>query len=135
MDEKCLNNHPELKAFRRELRNGMTPAEAKLWGYLKSKQLDGRRFKRQHSFDGYILDFYCSAERLGIELDGAPHFDAEAIEYDRQRELFLEEHGILVLRFVNRWVFDNPEGVLNHIREHFGWRERRGKEERLRRAE
>jgi very-short-patch-repair endonuclease len=126
MAEESLNNHPELKTFRRELRNALTPAEAKLWSYLKSKQLEGRRFKRQHSFGGYILDFYCPSEHLAIELDGAPHFDAEAIEYDRERDLFLERYGVLVLRFVNRWVFDNPEGVLNHIREHFGWHDRSG---------
>ena len=126
MSEECLNNHPELRTFRREMRNAMTPAEAKMWGYLKSRQLDGRRFKRQHSFGGYILDFYCPAERLAIELDGSPHFDAEAIEYDRERDLFLACYGVLVLRFVNHCVFENPEGVLNHVREHFGWHKKSG---------
>jgi very-short-patch-repair endonuclease len=126
MDEQCLNNHPEMKTFRRELRNALIPAEAKMWSYLKSKQLDGRRFKRQHSFGGYILDFYCPAERLAIELDGAVHFNAEAIEYDRERDLFLERYGVLVLRFVNHWVFDNPQEVLNQIRKHFGWQEKSG---------
>jgi very-short-patch-repair endonuclease len=121
MSEDCLNNHPELEPYRRELRNAMTPAEATLWSYLKNKQLDGRRFKRQHSFGHFILDFYCPAERLAVELDGAPHFTAEAVDYDRERDLFLERHGVLVLRFENCRVFDNPEGVLNHIREHFGW--------------
>jgi very-short-patch-repair endonuclease len=116
MDEQCLNNHPEMKTFRRELRNALTPAEAKMWSYLKSK----------HSFGGYILDFYCPAERLAIELDGAVHFNAEAIEYDRERDLFLERYGVLVLRFVNHWVFDNPQEVLNQIRKHFGWQEKSG---------
>jgi len=126
MREQPHHNFPELKTFRKELRNQSTPAEAKLWMYLQDKQLDGRKFRRQHSIKGYILDFYCPAERLAIELDGQPHFYAEAIEYDRERDLFLERFGVLVLRFINRWVFDNPEGVLNHIREQFGWRKKKG---------
>jgi len=125
MVEECLNNHPDMEPFRRELRNAMTPAEAKMWSYLKNKQLNGRRFKRQHSFGRYILDFYCPTERLAVELDGAPHFNVEAREYDRKRDLFLEQHDILVLRFVNCYVFDNPEGVLNHIQAHFGWIEKK----------
>ncbi len=124
MLDESLNNLQELKTFRRELRSGMTPAEARLWTYLKGKQLDGRKFRRQHSFGGYILDFYCPAERLAIELDGKPHFYPQAMEYDRRRDVFLKQHGVLVLRFVNRWVFENPDGVLNHICEHFGWRDR-----------
>jgi very-short-patch-repair endonuclease len=121
MDEQCLNNHPELKTFRRELRNNMTPAEAKMWTYLKNKQLDGRRFRRQHSIAGFILDFYCPSERLGIELDGQPHFHPAAREYDRERDIFLAHYGVLVLRFVNRCVFNNPQGVLKEIQKHFGW--------------
>ncbi len=121
MAEQGFNNHPELKPCRRQLRSCMTPAEARLWTYLKGKQLDGRKFRRQHSFGGYILGFYCPAERLAIELDGKPHYYAEAIEHDRRRDAFLKQHGILTLRYVNRWMFDNPEGVLGDIREHFGW--------------
>ena len=65
--EKCkkqLNNLPDLKTFRKELRNQLTPAEAKLWGYLKTKQLDGRKFRRQHSVGPFILDFYCQLNIL-----------------------------------------------------------------------
>ncbi len=116
-----LNNCPELKTFRKELRHNLTPAEARLWSYLQRKQLDGRRFRRQHSVGGYILDFYCPQEWLAIELDGQPHFSVEAAEYDRERELFLAHFKIRVLRFVNRTVFDNPQGVLSCIRSNFGW--------------
>jgi very-short-patch-repair endonuclease len=121
MQMKRANNQIELKTFRRELRNNLTPAEAKMWTYLKNKQLEGRRFRRQHSIAGFILDFYCPSERLGIELDGQGHFNAGAREYDRERDLFLKYYGVLVLRFVNSWVFDNPQGVLKQIKEHFGW--------------
>jgi very-short-patch-repair endonuclease len=124
MDKQALNNLPTLKTFRRQLRNSLTPAEARMWTYLKDGQLEGRKFRRQHSIGGYILDFYCPAERLAIELDGAPHFEAEAAAYDRERDLFVARYGVLTLRFVNRWVFDNSQGVLNHIREQFGWWEK-----------
>ncbi len=70
------------------------------------------------------MDFYCPAEHLAIELDGKPHFDAEAVEYDRERDAFMNHFDVLVLRYINRWVFDNPEGVLGDIRAHFGWQEK-----------
>jgi very-short-patch-repair endonuclease len=120
MDEQCLNNHPELKTFRRQLRNELTPAEAKLWDYLKGKKLEGRKFRRQHSVGPFILDFYCPAERLGIELDGQPHFHPAAREYDRERDIFLEFYGICVLRFENHTIFNRPEYVLNCIKACFG---------------
>lgn len=65
---------------------------------LKGSQLAGRKFRRQHSVANYILDFYCPSERLAVELDGAVHDSFEAQEYDRERDLFLEQFGIKVLR-------------------------------------
>ncbi|HPX59600.1 MAG TPA: DUF559 domain-containing protein, partial [Bacteroidales bacterium] len=58
--QERLNNLPHLKTFRRELRKQLTPAEAKLWTLLKGKQMEGRKFRRQHSIANYILDFYCT---------------------------------------------------------------------------
>ncbi len=82
-----LNNLPALRVFRKELRSHLTPAEAKLWTYLRRSQLAGRKFRRQHSVGGgYILDFYCPAERLAIELDGATHDNALAQRYDEERD-------------------------------------------------
>jgi very-short-patch-repair endonuclease len=66
-----VNNRPELKQIRRELRHNLTPAEATLWRCLQNKQLAGRKFRRQHSVGSYVLDFYCPSEMLAIELDGA----------------------------------------------------------------
>ena len=59
------------KTKRKKLRNNLTPAEAALWNLLKNSQLEGRKFRRQHSVGFYILDFYCPSERMAIELDGA----------------------------------------------------------------
>ena len=119
-----INNLPHLKTFRKELRNNLTPAEATLWTMLKNKQLEGRKFRRQHSVANYILDFYCPSEKLAIELDGQGHFEATQAEYDYERDLFLNTVGIKVLRFENKEVFNNPEAVLESIKEEFGWRER-----------
>ena len=88
---------------------------------LKNSRLDGRKFRRQHSFSGYILDFYCSSEKLGIELDGEVHFNERAAEYDYERRLFLKYFGIRILRFENKYVFENPDAVMELIRESFGW--------------
>ncbi|MCB1780919.1 MAG: endonuclease domain-containing protein [Candidatus Competibacteraceae bacterium] len=118
-----LNNLPVLRTFRKELRNRLTPAEAKLWTYLKQSKLDGRKFRRQHSVGYYILDFYCPAERLAVELDGAAHDSESAQEYDQERDLFLSYYRIKVLRFENKWVFQQTEAVLMEIKKHFGWLE------------
>ena len=83
---KYIFNNPELKERRRELRKHSTPAEIELWKRLKNKSLDGRKFRRQYSIDKFVLDFYCVEERLGIELDGILHFEADGIEYDKLRE-------------------------------------------------
>ncbi len=116
-----LNNLPELKTFRRELRNQLTPAEAKLWDVLKAKKIEGRKFRRQHSVGPFILDFYCPDEHLTIELDGQVHLSVSAQDYDRERDVFLAHFGILVLRFENKLVFERPDYVINCIEEHFGW--------------
>ncbi len=60
-------------------------------------------------------------ENLAIELDGEAHNSAVRAERDRERDLFLQHAGILVLRFENRVVFDNPDGLLTWVRQHFGW--------------
>ena len=118
---KYLHNLPHLITFRKELRNNLTPAEAKLWTLLKGKQLDGRRFRRQFSVANYILDFYCPEECLAIELDGNGHNFASQAEYDAERDLFLLHYGIKVLRFENKWVWDNPDTLIEEVKMNFGW--------------
>lgn len=117
--DKRSNNLPKLKHFRRKLRANMTPAEATLWKHLSKKQLKGRKFRRQHSIEGYILDFCSAAEKLAIELDGQTHDTNIAAEYDLERTKFLEAYGIEVIRFENCTVFESIDWVLNHIRDHF----------------
>jgi very-short-patch-repair endonuclease len=119
MDKRQINNRPILKKFRKDLRNNLTSAEATLWKFLKGKQLEGRKFRRQFSVENYILDFYCPSEHLAIELDGAHHFTAAGQEYDTERTKVLNGHGITVIRFENKEVFEALEGVLEKIKGSF----------------
>lgn len=114
-----LHNKFELKEFRKSLRKNLTPAEALLWKALKGKQLEGRKFRRQHSIGNYIVDFYCPAEKLAIELDGQPHFTLEGEETDRRKTRFLNSVGIRVLHFENKLVWQLPNMVLERIAEEF----------------
>lgn len=114
-----LHNHESLKFRRRQLRQNLTPAEARLWSALQHSQLAGRKFRRQHSIGNHIVDFYCPSERLIIELDGAPHDHETAWRRDQEREAFLRAHKLDILRFENHAVMENLEGVLTLIQQHF----------------
>ena len=116
---KYLNNSPELKEYRQGLRNNLTPAEVTLWKYLKNKQLEGRKFRRQFSVGNYIVDFYCFEEKLAVELDGKEHYTDIGFQSDLDRTAFLKKQGIKILRFENEDVFNNPEGVLGEISKYF----------------
>jgi very-short-patch-repair endonuclease len=82
-------------------------------------QLQGRKFRRQHSIGPYVVDFYCPKERLVVELEGSAHDSEQTAAGDEARERFLNTAGLAVLRLENRHVFENPEGVLDLIRQHF----------------
>jgi very-short-patch-repair endonuclease len=118
---KRLHNLPRFQTFRTKLRHRLTPAEATLWKYLQNSKLEGRKFRRQHGVANYILDFYCPGERLGVELDGEVHFNEAARLYDYERKLFLKTFDIKVLRFENKFIFEEIESVLHRISSEFGW--------------
>jgi len=120
---KQIHNRTYLKDQRKELRNNLTPAEATLWKILKSSGLNNRKFRRQHSIENFIVDFYCPSEKLIIELDGQVHNDPVQSLYDAERDKRLCELGYKVLRFENRLVFVNPVAVMDEIVRHFGWYE------------
>ena len=111
-----FNNKKILKVYRKRLRNNATPAETQLWTYLKNKQLLNRKFRRQHSIDNFILDFYCPGEKLAIELDGGYHNIPKQAAADRERDLILNSYGIKVLRFKNELVFKSPGELLETIK-------------------
>ncbi|OBX25961.1 cytosine methyltransferase [Gelidibacter algens] len=119
MSKQQIHTKKELKDYRTALRKRLTPAEAFLWTQLKSRQLDSKRFTRQHSIGFYIVDFYCASEKLVIELDGEIHNTPKAQEYDKKRTVYLESLGYKVIRFENKMVFDYLPSVLQEIRECF----------------
>ena len=108
-------NRKSVKDRRRELRNNMPDAEVLLWQQLKGRQLLGYKFRRQYSVGEYIVDFFCPELRLGIELDGDSHFEEGAKEYDAGRDRFIQSFGITMNRYLNTDVYENMDGVLEHL--------------------
>ena len=104
-----------MNSTRKTLRKNQTDAEALLWRHLRNRQLGGYKFRRQHSFPPYIVDFVSIEIRLVIELDGGQH--ASATEADERRTKFLEHKGFSVVRFWNNEVLVNIEAVLERILE------------------
>ena len=97
----------------RKLRTSMTDAENRLWRQLRGKQIAGFKFRRQHPFGDYILDFVCLEAELVVEVDGGQHMQTTAEDAERDRRL--EATGFRVLRFWNNQVLNEMEGVLETI--------------------
>ena len=106
-----INLYSELDK-RRELRNSAAEAEVRLWQRLKGSQVAGCKFRRQVGVGVYVLDFYCPARKLAIELDGGSHDGDEAQAYDAERQRYIETLNIRFLRFTNSDIYDNLEDVL-----------------------
>ena len=119
MAKSRIHTRTALENYRKDLRHNLTPAEAFLWKHLKARQLEGRRFTKQHSIGNYIVDFYCASERFIIELDGEVHNNASAQDYDKIRTTFLESLDYKVIRFENKMVFENLASVLQDITSNF----------------
>jgi very-short-patch-repair endonuclease len=105
----------QLKTLSQHLRKNMTDAENMLWTRLKRKQLKGHPFYRQKIIGKYIVDFYCPKANLVIELDGGQHYCETGQAKDRARDDVLRRVGIKVLRFSDRDVFENMDGVMQGI--------------------
>ena len=101
-------------AIARRLRRDSTNVEMRLWQKLRNRQL-GVDFRRQHPAGSFILDFYCPVLCLAIELDGGQHTEAWHETRDQQRDGWLSERGVTVLRFWNSDITQNIRGVLEVI--------------------
>jgi very-short-patch-repair endonuclease len=97
------------------MRQDGTSAENLLWSFLRNRGLKQAKFSRQVPFEGYILDFYCHAAGLAVEVNGGSHASEAQREYDRARTLALESAGIRVLRYWNQDVLNHLEDVLADI--------------------
>ena len=113
-----LPYNKNLKELARVLRKNMTDAERFLWSKIRRKQLKEFQFHRQKNIGDYIVDFYCPAAKLIVEIDGGQHYSEENIVKDEVRDKFLSDLGFRVLRFSNSDVFKNIEGVVEEIYNH-----------------
>ena len=99
-------------AFAAYLRKVMTVQEKKMWEYLKTRPHD-LKFRRQHPFKDYVLDFYCHQLKLSIEIDGTIHNDQK--QYDADRTAVLQEFGITEIRFSNQEVNGSFNSVVKKL--------------------
>lgn len=108
-----IEKNNQLLGRAKELRREMTPQERKLWYlFLRPYPL---KFYKQRIIDSYIVDFYCTAAKLVIEIDGSQHYTEEGRERDEGRSAMLERYGLLVLRFSNREINTEFEAVCQMI--------------------
>lgn len=106
------NRHALLEAAR-TMRRNQTKAEARLWTELRDRRLAGYKFRRQHTIDGFIVDFCCLQHGLILEVDGGIHQQTK--DYDRTRTARLNDLGYTVLRFSNHDVLEHIEAVKQQI--------------------
>ena len=112
-----LGAKPSLFRNAYELRKNPTEAEEILWSYLRDRQIEGVKFRRQHPLKKYAPDFFANELKFAIELDGGYHNDKVQKFYDKDREEIISSYQIIVLRFKNEEVIFNIENVLSTIRE------------------
>jgi very-short-patch-repair endonuclease len=103
----------KLKPLAREMRQQRTPAENVLWQCLRSRKLNGLKFRRQHPIERFIVDFFCAEARLVIEVDGSIH--QYTAEEDKFRQAFLESLNLHVLRFTNDDVLHSTTAVIEKM--------------------
>jgi len=109
---QSLSSKPGVE-FARTLRANSTDAERLLWSKLRSRQLDGWKFRRQVPLGRYVVDFLCEEARLVVELDGGQH--DQMIERDALRTQWLGDNGYRVVRFWNNDAMSNIEGILQTL--------------------
>ncbi|CAM4278868.1 endonuclease domain-containing protein [Vibrio agarivorans] len=109
-----INNIPVLKKTRQKLRVNMPQPEVLLWQQLRARQLNVK-FRRQHSINRYIVDFYCAELQLVIELDGDSHYTPVYQQKDELRDRYLSSLGLSVMRFTNEQVVCHLDDVLEQI--------------------
>jgi len=113
--EKVFTRNDKLEE-RRTLRNESTAAESTFWKAIKGRQIEGIKFRRQHSVGAYIMDFYSPEINLCIELDGEIHNENWSFTHDVSRTTYLNDKGITVLRYSNDVVYKHIEGIIEDIK-------------------
>ena len=106
-----LKYQGNLKRYARRLRANMTESELALWSRLRRKQLLNVQFYRQKPIGNYIVDFYAPQAKLVVEVDGSQHLESNYASEDVQRDAYLMDQGLLVLRFNNLQVLQELDAV------------------------
>jgi very-short-patch-repair endonuclease len=109
------NQWEKLKPLAREMRHEPTAAEDRLWQRIRNRRIGDAKFRRQHTIEGFIVDFVCIEYHLIIEVDGAIHDNEDQHAYDQQRQELLESIGFRVLRFTNEDIMQSLEATLKVI--------------------
>jgi len=113
------NYNPKLKVYSQKLRKEMTKEEKHLWyDFLKQLPIT---IKRQQVIGDYIVDFYCSRKQIAIELDGSQHYEEKGHNKDIERDFYLNNKGIKVLRYSNYDINNNFTAVCEEIRHELGF--------------
>lgn len=112
-------NPKKTKKQRQHLRNHMTKWEVRLWNDLKGKKMFGFKVRRQYGIGNYIIDFYCPALKLAIEVDGDVHYFGEKIKKDNQKDTLLMSEGIRVFRIKNVDLEEDYESVVSYLEDIF----------------
>ena len=108
-----MQHNKKLTERAQELRKNMTKEERRLWyEYLHNYPF---QFRRQVTVGNYILDFYCAAAKLAVELDGSLHYEPAVQAYDEKRTAYLSSIGVKVVRFSNLDILQNLQGVCQLI--------------------
>jgi very-short-patch-repair endonuclease len=112
-----MNKSEILKHNARRLRKNMTETEIRLWQRIRKKQLNNLQFYRQRNLGKYIVDFYCPARKLVIEIDGGQHYDfGELTEKDKERESYLKNIlKLKIVRFTNVDILKNIHSVIDGL--------------------
>jgi very-short-patch-repair endonuclease len=103
------------RAAAKKLRANTTPHERILWRALKELPVDGTHFRRQAPIGPYVVDFFCPAIRLILELDGGHHNEDTTAERDSERQAWLEQQGYKIIRFWNSDVTGDLNAVMERI--------------------
>jgi adenine-specific DNA-methyltransferase len=109
--------HKKMLEVVRQFRREPTPSEAILWQALRNRKLEGRKFRRQQPIGCFVVDFFCAAERLIVEVDGPIHESQQLC--DRERQELLESLGLRFVRISSNLVETNLPGALEIIRQAF----------------
>jgi very-short-patch-repair endonuclease len=113
-EQNCMRKRLTQRA--KILRQQSTEAEKLLWRYLRGRQLEGAKFRRQQPIGKYNVDFISFSHKLIVEVDGGQHAQPREQVRDRQRDAWLREQGFTVVRFWNNQVLRNVEGAIEAIR-------------------